>query len=168
MILDNTKKILSSNVLIVALGGLGCPAAEFLTRAGIGTIGIIDNDKVSISNIHRQSFFTSKDVGKLTGWVLKNYDDSEPIILSTSEEISIKELEKTIKNYFDEYGFPKSRNPEDVFNCLKYLILIAYCLGLAIGIHLLNLLAIPFIALIIYFKSIQKISFYKTNKRFDY
>ena len=36
----------------------------------------------------------------------------------------IKELEKTIKNYFDEEGFPKSRNPEEVFICLKYLILI--------------------------------------------
>ena len=43
---------------------------------------------------------------------------------------------------------------------IKYLILIAYCIGLAIGIHLLNLLAIPFIALIIYFKYVQKISFY--------
>ena len=42
---------------------------------------------------------------------------------------------------------------------IKHLILIAYCLGLAIGIHLLNLLAIPFIALIIFFKY-KKISFY--------
>ena len=39
-------------------------------------------------------------------------------------KIGIKELEKTVKNYFDENGFPKSRNPEDVFICLKYLILI--------------------------------------------
>jgi len=39
-------------------------------------------------------------------------------------KIGIKELEKIIKNYFDESGFPKSRNPEDVFRCLKYLILI--------------------------------------------
>ena len=36
----------------------------------------------------------------------------------------IKELEKIIKNYFDEDGFPKSRNPEEVFICIKYLILI--------------------------------------------
>ena len=39
-------------------------------------------------------------------------------------KIGIKELEKVIKNYFDETGFPKSRNPEDVFICIKYLILI--------------------------------------------
>ena len=47
------KKILNSKVLIIGMGGLGCPVAEFLTRAGIGTLGIIDHDSVSLSNIHR-------------------------------------------------------------------------------------------------------------------
>ena len=58
------KKILSSKVLIVGAGGLGCPAAEFLTRAGVGTIGVIDNDKVALSNLHRQSLYSSLDVGR--------------------------------------------------------------------------------------------------------
>ena len=44
------KKILSSKVLIVGMGGLGCPVAEFLTRSGIGTLGIADHDTVSLSN----------------------------------------------------------------------------------------------------------------------
>ena len=59
------KKIFSSKVLIVGIGGLGCPAAENLVRAGIGTVGIIDNDIVNLSNIHRQSLFDSNDVKKL-------------------------------------------------------------------------------------------------------
>ena len=51
------KKILSSKVLIVGMGGLGCPVAEFLTRSGIGTLGIADHDTVSLSNIHRQGLY---------------------------------------------------------------------------------------------------------------
>ena len=56
------KKILNSKVLIIGMGGLGCPVAEFLTRAGIGTLGIIDHDSVSLSNIHRQSLYNEKDI----------------------------------------------------------------------------------------------------------
>ena len=58
------KKIKKSKVLIVGLGGLGCPVAECLCRAGVGTIGLIDHDKVDLSNIHRQSMFTTKDINK--------------------------------------------------------------------------------------------------------
>jgi molybdopterin-synthase adenylyltransferase len=58
------KKILSSKVLIVGAGGLGSPATEFLSRAGIGRIGIIDNDKINISNLHRQSLYFTSDIGK--------------------------------------------------------------------------------------------------------
>ena len=58
------KKILSSKVLVVGAGGLGSPVVEFLSRAGIGTIGVVDNDKVSLSNLHRQSLYLTADVGK--------------------------------------------------------------------------------------------------------
>ena len=46
------EKIIQSKVLIIGMGGLGCPAAEFLVRAGIGCLGIIDPDNVDLSNIH--------------------------------------------------------------------------------------------------------------------
>jgi molybdopterin-synthase adenylyltransferase len=59
------KKILTSKVLIIGVGGLGSPVAELLSRAGVGTIGIVDDDKVSLSNLHRQSLYTSSSIGKL-------------------------------------------------------------------------------------------------------
>ena len=58
------KKIIQSKVLIVGMGGLGCPIAEFLTRAGVGHLGIIDSDYVDLSNIHRQSLYDIKDLKK--------------------------------------------------------------------------------------------------------
>ena len=56
------KKIIKSKVLIIGMGGLGCPAAEFLTRAGVGYLGIIDSDNVDLSNIHRQSLYNTNDL----------------------------------------------------------------------------------------------------------
>jgi len=58
------KKIIQSKVLIIGMGGLGCPAAEFLTRAGVGVLGVIDYDNVDLSNIHRQSLFDMDDLKK--------------------------------------------------------------------------------------------------------
>ena len=58
------KKIIHSKVLIIGMGGLGCPVAEFLTRAGVGSLGIIDYDDVDLSNIHRQSLYDINDLKK--------------------------------------------------------------------------------------------------------
>ena len=58
------KKIIQSKVLIVGMGGLGCSVADFLIRAGVGFLGIIDSDKVDLSNLHRQSLYDSRDIGK--------------------------------------------------------------------------------------------------------
>ena len=58
------KNICYSKVLIIGAGGLGCPIADYLSRAGVGTIGIADFDKIKISNIHRQNLYDSKDTGK--------------------------------------------------------------------------------------------------------
>ena len=66
------KKILSSKVLIVGAGGLGSSVAEFLSRAGIGSLGIIDDDKVSLSNLHRQSLYNTSDIGKFKVKIAKD------------------------------------------------------------------------------------------------
>jgi len=65
------KKILSAKVLVVGIGGLGCPAVEFLTRGGIGSLGIVDYDKVSLSNLHRQSLYEKSHIGKSKVLVVK-------------------------------------------------------------------------------------------------
>jgi molybdopterin/thiamine biosynthesis adenylyltransferase len=66
------KKILSSRVLIVGAGGLGSPVAEFLSRAGVGSIGVVDDDKVSLSNLHRQSLYNTSDIGKFKVKIAKD------------------------------------------------------------------------------------------------
>ena len=65
------KKIQNSKVLVVGCGGLGSPVIDLLSRAGIGKIGMMDHDKVSLSNLHRQIMFTADDVGKYKVNILK-------------------------------------------------------------------------------------------------
>ena len=56
-------KIRNAKVLLVGVGGLGSPIATYLTGAGIGTLGLIDDDVVSITNLHRQVLYTEEEVG---------------------------------------------------------------------------------------------------------
>ena len=62
--LAGQKKISSASVLILGMGGLGCPLLTYLAASGVGKIGIVDFDKVEISNLNRQTLFNSKDIGK--------------------------------------------------------------------------------------------------------
>jgi molybdopterin-synthase adenylyltransferase len=57
------KKLLDAKVFLVGAGGLGSPAAFYLAAAGIGKIGIVDNDNVDLSNLQRQILHSTKDVG---------------------------------------------------------------------------------------------------------
>jgi len=58
------EKLLAAKVLIIGAGGLGSPAALYLASAGIGTIGIVDSDKVEFNNLQRQIIHSIKDVGR--------------------------------------------------------------------------------------------------------
>ncbi|HZA55630.1 MAG TPA: molybdopterin-synthase adenylyltransferase MoeB [Candidatus Udaeobacter sp.] len=61
---EGQAKLLKAKVLMVGAGGLGCPSAYYLAAAGVGTIGIIDNDVVDLSNLQRQILHTNDRVGK--------------------------------------------------------------------------------------------------------
>ena len=96
------KKILNSKVLIVGMGGLGCPVAEFLTRSGVGFLGIVDHDLVGLSNIHRQTLYDETDLGKSKVKVaqkkLKNINFKTKINIYNFK-LDKKNLIKIIGNY---------------------------------------------------------------------
>ena len=58
------EKICNAKVLIIGIGGLGCPLLSYLSASGVGTLGIVDHDKVEISNLNRQTLFSIHDLGK--------------------------------------------------------------------------------------------------------
>jgi adenylyltransferase/sulfurtransferase len=96
------KKIRSSKVLIVGAGGLGCPIVDYLSRAGVGTIGIADFDKINLSNIHRQNLYNSKDIGKYKVDVVKEKIKSiNPFtkIKTYKKKITNKNLNNIIKSF---------------------------------------------------------------------
>ena len=96
------RKIQDAKVLIIGMGGLGCPAAEFLIRSGIGTLGIVDHDRVSLSNIHRQTLYTEKDVNKSKVKIAKkklNEINSKTKINIFNYKLNKTKFKKIIKNY---------------------------------------------------------------------
>mgnify|MGYP001413386434 CR=1 FL=1 len=96
--LSGQKKISSSKVFIVGAGGLGSPIADLLCRAGVGEIGIIDHDKVSLSNLNRQTLFNSNDINKYKVKVLKQkLNKINPLV---KINIFNKKIDKKNINYF--------------------------------------------------------------------
>ncbi len=100
--IEAQKKLASAKVLVVGAGGLGCPVLQYLTAAGVGNIGIIDDDKVSLSNLHRQILFTSNDIGKLkteAAFERLNAMNPEVQINIVSERITTKNAVEIISDY---------------------------------------------------------------------
>ncbi|MBI3133986.1 MAG: HesA/MoeB/ThiF family protein [Bacteroidetes bacterium] len=58
------EKIRAAKVIVIGAGGLGCPVLQYLAGAGIGTLGIVDFDRVELHNLHRQVLYTTQDIGK--------------------------------------------------------------------------------------------------------
>ena len=96
------KKLFNSKVLVIGAGGLGCPLMLYLAYSGVGNFGIVDNDRVEISNLSRQVLFTKKDLGKFKVMVSKNFIKriNKKILVKTFlKKINKENIHKIAKNY---------------------------------------------------------------------
>ena len=78
------RKLLEAKVLMIGAGGLGCPVLQYLAAAGVGKIGLVDDDVVSLTNLHRQVLYTTNDIGfskvERAAVVLKNLNPNVEIV----------------------------------------------------------------------------------------
>jgi len=100
--LAGQRKIKNAKVLIVGMGGLGCPLLSYLASSGVCNIGIVDYDKVELSNLNRQILFNIEDVGKFKvnqakSKIVKIYKKIK--IKTFRIKITNKNIESIIKNF---------------------------------------------------------------------
>ena len=96
------QKLKSSKVLILGMGGLGCPLSIYLASLGVGTIGIVDDDKVELSNLNRQIIYNTNDLGKYKVDVAKlriKKINNRLNVKSFKIRINKKNVENLIKNF---------------------------------------------------------------------
>ena len=84
------ERLLSSKVLIVGVGGLGAPAGLYLAAAGVGTIGIIDNDKVELTNLQRQIIHHTDDLGT------EKVDSAKAKIQAINPDVIVQTYQKRV------------------------------------------------------------------------
>ena len=101
--LDGQKKILDSSICIIGCGGLGTSASQYLAMSGIGKLMLVDDDRITLSNLNRQTLFTEKDIGKLKTVVLsENLQKINP--LARIEVTNKKVSSRNISNIISDYG----------------------------------------------------------------
>ena len=99
---EGQNKLLQAKVLVVGVGGLGCPALQYLVAGGIGTIGIVDFDVVEESNLQRQILFGTSSMGMNKAIAAKNrLEDLNPTIIINAypEKLSSKNVLKLFNAY---------------------------------------------------------------------
>ncbi len=81
---DGQQKLLDAKVLLLGAGGLGSPAALYLAAAGVGTLGIVDNDEVDLSNLQRQVIHSTDRIG------VSKVDSAEQTITALNPDVKVK------------------------------------------------------------------------------
>jgi len=100
--ISGQKKIKNSKILIIGIGGLGNPLLTYLAASGVGNIGIVDHDKVELSNLNRQTIFAPSDIGKFKAAQAKIKIDKmfKNIKVKKFQEKLVKNnIKKIFKNY---------------------------------------------------------------------
>ena len=100
--ISGQKRIKNSRVLIIGMGGLGCPLLTYLASAGVGNLGIIDHDKVEFSNLNRQTLFNLSDIGKFKVVQAKKKIDKIFKAIKVKKftaKIEKKNIRKILKSY---------------------------------------------------------------------
>lgn len=96
------EKLKKAKVLVIGAGGLGCPILQYLAPAGVGTIGIVDFDKVEIHNLHRQILYTENQVGQAKATTAKSVLESlNPLIniIVFEEKLTTENAVQIIQNF---------------------------------------------------------------------
>jgi len=84
------KKISEAKVIMIGAGGLGCPVGYYLAAAGVGTLAIVDNDEVELSNLQRQILHSTKSVG------MPKTDSARNTLLSLNPDVRIEAYQKRL------------------------------------------------------------------------
>ena len=96
------KKIFKAKILVIGAGGLGCPLMLYLAYSGVGNIGIVDDDKIELSNLSRQVLFTKKDIGKYKVLISKKAVErinKKINVKIFNQRVNKKNIEKIAKDY---------------------------------------------------------------------
>jgi sulfur-carrier protein adenylyltransferase/sulfurtransferase len=96
---EGQQKLLDAKVLLLGAGGLGSPAALYLAAAGVGTLGIVDNDEVDVSNLQRQVIHSSERIG------VPKVDSAEQTINALNPDVKVKK-------------YPVRLGPENIMDIL--------------------------------------------------
>ena len=100
--LSGQKKILAGKILIIGLGGLGCPLLTYLAASGVGQVGLVDFDKIELSNLNRQTLFNKDDIGKFKVVQAKKFIkkvDKDIKIFVYKDKLNHKNIDKILKKY---------------------------------------------------------------------
>ncbi|MFV8324319.1 HesA/MoeB/ThiF family protein [Flavobacterium sp. ZS1P14] len=96
------EKLKKAKVLVIGAGGLGCPILQYIATAGIGTIGIVDFDKIELHNLHRQILYTEEHVGKSKAMTAKSVLETlNPLIdiIPFEEKLTVENAAQIIRNF---------------------------------------------------------------------